>query len=688
MYEMLSRVNHPHDLKALSLDELKQLAAEIRQRIAEVVDKNGGHFGSNLGTVELTLAIHRVFDVPRDRLVWDTSHQSYPHKLVTGRRDRFHEIRKYQGICGFTNKKESIFDLFDAGHAGTACGLALGVAAADKLFDRNSKSIAVVGDSAIVSGMSFEALNHAGELRSDLIVVLNDNKMSIDHPVGAFAKYLNKFRTKPIYRDLKRDVHKAVASIPVVGKKVEESLEKVHGAIKNTMGGHSGDLLFQELGFNCFGPIDGHDLGELIELFENLKKIDGPVFVHAHTVKGHGYDPALDDPVKFHALKGFLPKDKALPKDKVEGAPKEAPKAEAPKAPAASKGPSRPSYSQVFKQTVHELARKDRRVCAITAGMSGGTGLTEFGTEFPDRFYDVGIAEQHGAAFASGLTHGGCRPIFACYSTFCQRAFDQIVHDVAIQENPVIFCLDRAGIAGEDGWTHHGMLDIAYMRTIPNCIVMAPRDGEELIRMIEFSVEELGAATAIRYPKATVPDLPTSKDPVIQPGKSETLVEGEGIALFAYGSMVDEAYQALPALAEAGIQPTLVNARFAKPIDVDCLEELSKTHHTLVTLEEHNLMGGFGGAVTEAIADRGIHFQRVHRIGVPDRFVSFGSRAQLMAEIEIDTENLVRKIQSYAGMVSAPAAQGAASSNGASANGANVGKDATPDRGRRMDLRV
>ena len=552
--------------------------------------------------------------------------------MITGRRDRFHLIRTYQGICGFTNKKESVFDLFDAGHAGTACGLALGVAVADRLRGREAesgkrraRSIAVVGDSAVASGMSFEALNHAGEIKENLIVVLNDNRMSIDHPVGALSKYLNKFRTNPLYQDLKRDMQKAVSHIPVVGRKVEDTLERVHDAIKHTVGQ---DLLFQELGFNCYGPIDGHDLGNLIDVFEDLKRIEGPILVHLHTEKGHGYGPALEDPVKYHALKNFL-----------------APKAEpTPKPPPAKK---RPSYSQVFKETMHELARKDKRVAAITAGMSGGTGLTAFGKEFPDRFFDVGIAEQHGAALASGLTYGGLRPVFAVYSTFCQRAYDQFVHDVCIQENPVVFCLDRAGVSGEDGWTHHGMLDIAYMRCVPNCVLMAPRDGEELVRMIEYAVHQTDDAVAIRYPKATTPELPPCKDPVIEPGKAEVLIEGERIALFAYGAMVDEAYRAALELQKVGIRPTVVNARFAKPLDVELLGRLASTHDVLVTLEEHNRSGGFGSAVVEAISDNDIRFQRVHRLGVPDRFVTFGSRAELLAELELDAASLVEKIKEF-----------------------------------------
>ncbi|HLU49641.1 MAG TPA: transketolase C-terminal domain-containing protein, partial [Planctomycetota bacterium] len=425
------------------------------------------------------------------------------------------------------------------------------------------------------------------------------------------------------------------------------------------------DLFFQELGFRCFGPIDGHNLKELLELFQAIKTMGGPILIHAHTEKGHGYAPALRDPVKYHALKNFLEKDARTTSTASEAAVAEK------KEPAAAKKAARPSYSAVFKETIHDLARKDRRVAAITAGMSGGTGLSEFAKEFPDRFFDVGIAEQHGAAFTSGLTEGGMRPIFAVYSTFCQRAYDQFVHDVCLQRIPAIFCLDRAGIAGEDGWTHHGVLDIAYMRSVPNCVLAAPRDGEEMIRMMHWAVDQNEAAVAIRYPKATVPDLPASRDATIRPGVSELLLEGERVALFAYGAMVDEAYRAALDLRDRGMRPTVVNARFAKPLDVAMLRRLSMNHDVLVTLEEHNLMGGFGSAVLEALADHEIGFRRVKRLGIPDRFVTFGSREELLAELEIDTASIVRVV---AGLWDA--------------NAASSDRDVTTPSGVRLDLRV
>lgn len=633
MDRVLSRVNHSHDLKELSLEELRQLAGEIRQRIMEVVNANGGHLASNLGTVEITLALHHIFDFPKDRLIWDVSHQTYPHKLVTGRKDRFHTIRKYGGIAGFCNKRESVFDLFDAGHAGTAVSLATGLATADKFFERNTKTIAVVGDAAIAAGMAFEALNHAGVLKKNLLVILNDNRMSIDVSVGALSKYLNKIRSQPLYQDIKKELHDVLNRIPVVGKKVEGGLEYVRESLRHSL---VPGLLFQELGFNYYGPVDGHDLEALMKLLANLKNIDAPVLLHLSTVKGQGYEPASKNPIKYHALKNFLaePDDSSAPK-KAKSEPEKV-------APPAKK---RPTYSEVFKEIMHETARQDRRLVAVTAAMPGGTGLVDFAKEFPDRYFDVGIAEQHGAAFSSGLAYGGLRPVFAVYSTFCQRAYDQIVHDTCIQENSVILCLDRAGLV-EDGWTHHGVFDIAYLRCVPNTILMAPRDAEELVRMFHLALDQTSLVPVIRYPKVAVPSLPASRDPVLRIGKAEILKEGEGIALHAYGAMVEEAYQAAQMLEKEGVSVTVVNARFAKPLDEEMLRTLSHNHHTLITLEEHVLAGGFGSAVVEALSDLDISFSRVLRIGIPDRFQTFGARERIMSDLEMDAKSIASRVLS------------------------------------------
>ncbi len=648
MPDVLPRVNHPRDLKALSLDEMRQLAGEIRQRIMEVVNANGGHLGSNLGTVEMTIALHRVFDFPQDRLVWDVSHQTYPHKLITGRKDRFHTLRTFGGIAGFCNKRESIFDLFDAGHAGTAVSLGLGVAAADHFFQRDSKTVAVVGDASIAAGMAFEALNHAGELQRNLLVVLNDNKMSIDVSVGALSKYFNKIRTKPIYQDLKKEIHEVLSKIPLVGKKMEDGLEHIHESLKHSL---VPGLLFQELGFNYYGPVDGHDLESLIDILEDLKGIKRPVLLHTLTVKGHGYEPASKNPIKYHALKNFLADD-STPENTADGLndrngsePHVAPARNEAKAPVDAK--KKVTYSEVFKETMHTVARKDRRLVAVTAAMPGGTGLVEFAKEFPSRYFDVGIAEQHGGAFASGLAYGGLRPVFAVYSTFCQRAYDQIIHDTCIQENSVILCLDRAGLV-EDGWTHHGVFDIAYLRCIPNTLLMAPRDAEEFARMFYLALEQTSLLVAIRYPKATIPTLPHSKDPVLRIGKAEVLRRGEGIALHAYGSMVEEAWHAAEILEKEGISVTVVNARFAKPLDEGLLHDLSLDHHTLITLEEHALHGGFGSAVLEKLADLEISFSRVIRLGIPDRFQTFGARERIMAEIGIDAKGIAETVRRHA----------------------------------------
>lgn len=657
-YRILPRVDHPKDLRALSLDELRVLAREIRQRIVEVVNANGGHLASNLGVVEITLALHRVFDFPEDRLVWDVSHQTYPHKLVTGRRDRFDTLRQYRGLSGFSSRKESVFDLFDAGHAGTAVSLGLGVACADELLGRKRKTVVVVGDAAVASGMAFEALNHAGYLRRDLLVVLNDNRMSIDVSVGALARYLNKIRTKPLYADLKKELRDFLARIPVVGKRVDDALEHLRETLKHSF---VPGLLFQELGFNYYGPVDGHDLAALIRFLEDLKDIEGPVLLHCLTTKGFGYEPAAENPTKYHASKAFLAKPVGAEKE--GGAAAGASPANA--AGGSHRGPecerdrdavaaeprdasklvsSGRTYTDLFRELIVAAGREDPRIVAVTAAMPGGTGLAEFAKRFPARYFDVGIAEQHGAGFASGLAGGGLRPVFAVYSTFCQRAYDQVVHDICIQESPVVLCLDRAGLVGEDGWTHHGVFDISFLRAIPNCILMAPRDGEEFVRMFRLALAQSKLAVAIRYPKAELPVLPPSRDPVFQVGKAEVLREGEGIALVAYGSMVAEAWRAAEILSESGIETTVVNARFAKPIDVDILAALRGRHPTLVTIEEHALAGGFGSAVLEALADADVRFGRVIRLGVPDAFQTFGAREKLLEDCGLDARSIARRV--------------------------------------------
>lgn len=657
-YRILPRVDHPKDLRALSLDELRALAREIRQRIVEVVNANGGHLASNLGVVEITLALHRVFDFPEDRLVWDVSHQTYPHKLVTGRRDRFHTLRQYRGLSGFSSRKESVFDLFDAGHAGTAVSLGLGVACADELLGRKRKTVVVVGDAAVASGMAFEALNHAGYLRKDLLVVLNDNRMSIDVSVGALARYLNKIRTKPLYADLKKELREFLARIPVVGKKVDDAFEHLREALKHSF---VPGLLFQELGFNYYGPVDGHDLAALIRFLEDLKGIEGPVLLHCLTTKGFGYEPAAKNPTKFHASKSFLdePAGAETGRDSAADAPFAGAAGSASSdadcerdrdaIAAEPRGSAKPAssartYTDLFRELIVAAGQEDPRIVAVTAAMPGGTGLADFAKRFPGRYFDVGIAEQHGAGFASGLAGGGLRPVFAVYSTFCQRAYDQVIHDICIQESPVVLCLDRAGLVGEDGWTHHGVFDVSFLRAIPNCVLMAPRDGEEFVRMFRLALAQSKLAVAIRYPKAELPALPPSSDLVLEVGKAEVLREGDGVALVAYGSMVVEAWRAAELLAKSGLEATVVNARFAKPLDVDLLAGLRRRHHTLVTIEEHVLAGGFGSAVLEALADADVRFERAIRLGVPDAFQTFGAREKLLEDCGLDARSIAHRV--------------------------------------------
>lgn len=625
----LDRISAPSDLDRLGPEELAALSGEIRDRLIEVVNLNGGHLASNLGVVELTLALHRVFDFSRDRLVWDVSHQTYVHKLLTGRNELFGRLRQYQGCCGFASKEESPFDLFDAGHAGTSISAALGIGVADASLDPGRKAVAVVGDASVAAGMVFEALNHAGDLQQDLIVVLNDNRMSIDHSVGAFSKYLNRVRSGSFYRGLKRDVQVLLPRIPWVGKPFEEALEHLHESARNAF---LPGQVFEEMGFKYFGPADGHDLAELQELLERVREIRRPVLLHVVTNKGQGYAPAQRDPIKYHASKGFLPSTgpKEPPTVKPIGAD------------------SNPTFSEVFGEVIVDLAERDPLVRAITAAMPGGTCLTAFQERFPQRYFDVGIAEQHATTFSSGLAFGGLKPVFAVYSTFLQRGYDQVIHDVCLQGNSVVFAMDRAGLV-EDGPTHHGVFDLSYLRAIPNIDLAAPADAEELREMLELAVDRSGAA-AVRYGKTAVPTLKRRgpREPV-EWGRAETLRPPAPVTILAYGSMVSLAIEAADRLADDGYEIGVVNMRFCKPLDRDLLRSLTDPDRAIVTLEEHALAGGFGSAVLEAVADEGLEFSRVVRWGIPDEFVSFGKRAYLLRDLGLDADGIVGRLRDLLG---------------------------------------
>lgn len=611
---LLAGIDSPEQLKTLSLEELYRLAAEIRRVLIDTVAQNGGHLAPNLGVVELTLALHFVFQAPHDRIVWDVGHQCYTHKLITGRRDRFHTIRQYGGISGFPKREESRFDPFGAGHASTSISAALGMATAKALKGCANRVVAVIGDGSMTGGMAFEALNHAGDLGRNLIVVLNDNEMSISPNVGAFSSFLSRKLSSRTLISLKKEVEGTLNAIPGVGPNLLQILRRSEDSIRAFF---TPSMLFRALKFHYIGPINGHRLERLIETFETARSLTGPVLVHVGTQKGRGYEPAERDPSVFHSVGCFDVKTGKVRKD--SGAP--------------------PSYTSVFGRYLVELAEKDPRIVAITAAMRQGTGLDLFAERFPQRFFDVGIAEQHAVTFAAGLAAEGYRPVVAVYSTFLQRAYDQIVHDVCLQNLPVIFAIDRGGIVGEDGPTHHGVFDLSYLRHIPNMTVMAPRDENELRRMLKTAVEHGGPA-AVRYPRGTGlgVDLATPVE-ALPVGKGEILREGDHVLLAAVGVAVHEAMKAAQTLEEDGIQAAVVNARFIKPLDRDLLLHWAKhCRGRVITVEENAVQGGFGSAVLEMFADAGWFPRSMVRLGIPDRFVPHGAQAVLRRELEIDAE--------------------------------------------------
>ncbi len=630
-HPLLRRIKGPADLKLLGAAERQELAREIRDRICRIVSANGGHFGSNLGVVELTIALHTVFDFPQDKLVWDVSHQCYPHKLLTGRYDAFPTLRQYGGLSGFCHKAESEHDTAFAGHAGTATSIALGIAKGFELANQDRHAVAVVGDASIASGMTFEALNHAAWLKSRLLVVLNDNEMSIAHPVGGLHHYLNRVRMAPLYTEIKQDLEKIVDRIPVVGRRVHDG---IHHLLEGVKAGLIPGHLFEDLGLKYYGPIDGHDQEALIAALRDIRSRKGPVLLHVLTKKGAGWGPALEDPVKWHAAKSFLPEDKE--KEAKKPAPMD---------------PPRPRWTAAFADALIALAREDEKVVAITAAMPDGTGLDKFAKAFPERTFDVGICEQHGTGFASGLRLAGWKPVFAVYSTFLQRGYDQLVHDVAIQGNPVVFAMDRGGLVGDDGVTHQGLYDIAYQRCIPSLVCLAPKDGPELAAMLRWSVAHEKIA-GIRYPRNTVPrDLDGGRCAPIELGKGERLRGGSGdVAFFAYGAMVEIALAAADLLKRERVTVSVYNARFAKPVDAELLREALESHEVVLTVEDHARMGGFGSACAEAILDTRPELAGKLRIlGVGDSFVDHGERSLQMRDHGLDAEGLVRSALRHLG---------------------------------------
>jgi 1-deoxy-D-xylulose-5-phosphate synthase len=619
---VLATVNYPEDIRKLDLVQLSRLAGEIREMIIETVSRNGGHLASSLGTVELTLAIHCVFDTPVDKLIWDVGHQAYAHKIITGRKDVFHTLRKRGGISGFPRREESPYDVFNAGHSSTSISAAIGITEAKCLTGGNFKTIAVIGDGSIAAGMAFEALNWAGDRNKDMIIILNDNEMCISPNVGAMSSYLNRVMTGHTVTKFKAEVKHFLQSIPSIGtqmvrftKQVEESLKAlvVPGA------------LFGELGFTYVGPLEGHRLDHLIKNLRNVKELKGPVLVHVITKKGMGYKFAEDDPAKFHGIAPF----------KVEtGEPLD--------------GDAAPlSYTRMFGKTIIKLAHDDPRIVAVTAAMSEGTGLDEFARMYPHRFYDVGMAEQHGVTFAAGLAAEGLIPVVAIYSTFLQRAYDQIVHDVCLQNLPVVFTLDRGGFVGSDGPTHHGLFDYSYLRSIPNITVMAPKDENELQHMLKTAVG-CGRPASIRYPRGwgfgvSIDDRPVS----LEIGTGEIVFEAENavLAIVAIGATVYPAIAAAEKLKEKGISVRVINARFVKPLDEKLLCHTAHILKRIITVEENVLMGGFGSAVLELFEQKGIRDAVVKRLGIRDEFVEHASQGELRKLYGIDEEGIMDAAQ-------------------------------------------
>ncbi len=635
---LLDKAQNPDALKLLDRSQLPQLAAEMRKEILDVVSVTGGHLGSGMGVVELTIALHYLYDFKVDRLVWDVGHQCYPHKLLTERRDRFHTLRQKGGLSGFSNRHESIYDAYLMGHAGTAASAALGIAMGDRLLGKDRHSVAVVGDAAMGCGVAFEALNHAGSLEKQrLLVILNDNRWSIAKTVGALSRYLNRVRSGAFYNRAKEAVHHLIQSIPLVGKDLDAGLVEAGDMLKNiVVPGH----IFEELGFRYIGPVDGHNLDELTDTLQNIKQLDGVTLLHIKTEKGKGVPGSEDRYDRAHAAKP-QPKKKQAEKVPVE------PCVLQPVVPVAPPGRT---WTEWFGDSMIELASKDPRLVGITAAMPDGTGLMEFRDKFPDRFIDAGIAEQHAVALASGLATAGMRPVCAIYSSFLQRGYDQVFQEVVLQKVPTVFAMDRGGLVGEDGATHNGLYDIAFLRCMPGMVLMAPKDGLELREMLEFALT-LPGPSGVRYARGNAPSQGEllgwhGKRQPIALGKMETLRAGQDGAILAYGHMVQTALEAAALLDKQGVHVEVVNARFCKPLDEEGILQLADRHDRIVTLEDHSIRGGFGSAVLECIAEHGPVRAQVQVMGVPDEILEHMSRKQVLDHCGLSTEHVVARFLS------------------------------------------
>lgn len=622
MAVLLSQIHEPADLKNLSMEQLEPLAAEIRQFLIEKLSITGGHLASNLGVVELTIALHYCYNSPQDKFIFDVGHQAYVHKILTGRMDQFDSLRKHGGLCGFVKRNESEHDVWEAGHSSTSLSAAMGMALARDLKGESHRVIAMIGDGALTGGMAFEALNHIGHEKKDLMVILNDNEMSIAPNVGAMHNYLTKIRSDRNYLRAKDEVEQLLKRIPAIGGKVAKTVERVKDSLKYLM---VSGVLFEELGFKYLGPVDGHDLPGLIESFKQANNVSGPVLVHVLTTKGKGYRPAEKDSHKWHGI----------PPYKIESGQ-------------VLKAVGNPMYTEVFGQTLISLAEQDERIVAVTPAMPGGSGLVPFAKRFPDRMIDVGIAEQHAATMCAALAMEGMKPVYAVYSTFMQRAYDQIVHDICRHNANVMFAIDRAGFVGADGETHQGVYDIAFMRHIPNMVMMMPKDENELRHMMKTALEYNDGPIAYRYPRINVPGVPLDEELVPIPiGTWEMLREGESLTLVAVGPMVQVAEEAAELLKREGITASVVNARFLKPLDGEMLARLAQMGGKMVVLEEASQAGSLGSAILEHYAEHGITGIDISLMGVPDRFIEHGSIKDQLAEVGLTAEGVVEEVQKF-----------------------------------------
>ena len=615
---LLETINSPADLKRLPRERLPELAAEIRRTIVDVVSRTGGHLAPSLGAVDLAIAIHYVFDTPNDKVIWDVGHQAYAHKILTGRRESFHTLRQHQGISGFTRRSESPFDAFTTGHSGTSISAGFGIACGKFLKQEESKVIAVIGDGSLTAGLAFEGLNQAGGiLKRNFIVILNDNEMSISRNVGALSSFLSRTFSAKKLQELRKELGFFFKKLPRIGEDIYQLAKRTEESFKAFV---TPGMLFEAFNFEYFGPINGHKIDHLIDILNNINYIKEPVLLHVTTTKGKGYAPAEKNPVYFHGCGCF----------------------EASTGECLDRKPSAPTYTQVFGQTLLELGAKDPRIVAVTAAMPEGTGLSQFAQAYPERFFDVGIAEQHAVTFAAGLATEGFRPVVAIYSTFLQRAYDQILHDVCIERLRVVFAVDRGGIVGEDGPTHQGLFDLSYLRSLPNMVVMAPKDENELRQMLATALQHDGPV-AIRYPRGTAMGVALESPVAALPvGKAEILKDGDDVAILALGRCVSEGLEAHARLAERGVRATVVNCRFVKPIDVDLIAGVARRVPRIITVEENVRQGGFGSAVLEALNDQGITHVAVERLGVPDIFVEHGSPDVLRAKYGLDADGIVK----------------------------------------------